>query len=232
MKMKNLIFLLLMLALSSVWAGDATHLYFIGFSKDGRYLAFQQSGISAGEGTAFATLHVIEVIGNRYEVRPLETRSNNDDEAAALKSNLEQGKDKLNELGIIADNQGQQVVARPLSDISVDPKKAKFVLGVPLAGSAQKTYTVILEQKPAEAECASLGKSQMFNLAVINENEKKTKPLQNDTKVPESRGCPLDYRIADVYVYQEKFVAVFLNVSTPGFEGQNVRHMVVTGTLP
>jgi len=103
---------------------------------------------------------------------------------------------------------------------------------VPLTGLAHKTYAVTLELKNGNEECANLGKSQMFNLTVTNENDKKSKPLQNDTKVPESRGCPLDYRIADVFVYQEKFVAVFINVFTPGFEGQNVRYLVVTGTLP
>lgn len=231
--MRNLIFLLLVTWLSSAWASEATHLSVVGFSKDGSRLAFQQSGITGGEGIAIATMYFIDVVGNKYEEKPVETRGSiSDDEKAVLKANLEQTKDKLNELGIIADNPGEQVLARPLSDVGADPKKAKFVVGVPLTGLAHKTYTVTLELKNGDVECANLGKSQMFNLTVTNENDKKSKPLQNDTKVPESRGCPLDYRIADVFVYQEKFVAVFVNVFTPGFEGQNVRYLVVTGTLP
>ncbi|EIJ42603.1 putative secreted protein [Beggiatoa alba B18LD] len=53
--------------------------------------------------------------------------------------------------------------------------------------------------------------------------------LQADKKIPETRGCPLAYRIQDVYIYNGEYIAVFINIFSPGFEGQNMRYIVVTG---
>lgn len=55
--------------------------------------------------------------------------------------------------------------------------------------------------------------------------------LQKDTDVlPKSRSCPVGYKIEQVYIYQNK-IAVFLNVFSQGFEGPDMRYMVVTGEI-
>ncbi len=61
--------------------------------------------------------------------------------------------------------------------------------------------------------------------------KRKTFILQQDKKLPRSRGYVLGYGIQSVYVFK-KHVAVFLSYSVPGFEGADVRQMVVTGILP
>jgi predicted secreted protein len=58
------------------------------------------------------------------------------------------------------------------------------------------------------------------------------KVLQADKKLPKSRDCPMDYRIESVYLYQQRYLAVFLNMFLPRFEGQDMRYLVVTGELP
>lgn len=54
--------------------------------------------------------------------------------------------------------------------------------------------------------------------------------LQQDKIIPASRQCPSLYRIEQVWYYEGK-IAAFLNYNKQGFEGDDLRYMVVTGEL-
>ncbi|MEZ5672199.1 MAG: hypothetical protein R3E08_07330 [Thiotrichaceae bacterium] len=70
---KFAIWILLTTITATAWAGDAATLNFIGFSKTGRYLAFQQYGVTDGKGAAYATLYFVDVLDNGYQEKPIET---------------------------------------------------------------------------------------------------------------------------------------------------------------
>jgi predicted secreted protein len=237
--MKNLIFSLLFVISTPVWAGDASQLKLIGFSKDGDYLAFQQYGITEGEGAGYSTTYFVDVKGNKYAVKPLETRKADVKQETLpdlIQQNLEQAKPDLEKLGIVTDNLGTQVIARLLSDVGADPKKVEFTLGsnpLPPVGVHHKTFVLTLHDEKAktEADCTNLGEIKNLTLTLENTVTKKSKTLQQDKEVPKSRGCPLEYRIQDVYIFNEKYIAVFINVFSHGFEGQNMRYLTVTGTV-
>lgn len=249
-------FLLLSLfTASTVWAGDATKLHFIGFSEDGRYLAFQQYGTADGSGIPFSTLYFVDVKNNYYPKKQIETLDTTGEksEGKILQQNFDAGAGILRELGIIAGNQGQKVISHLFSDVGVELKTVRFAVGMPLAGlyyrtyaltleemksnkkclpsQRSRTYTLNLRERDGKKDCFGVGQSRMFTLYLHNENENASKILQKDRSLPFSRGCPLGYRIQDVYIYQEKYIAVFLNMFTPGFEGQDMRYLVVTGLL-
>ena len=59
-----------MLAASCVFAGDYADLKFIGFSADGRYLAFEESGAWDGAGGDYATTYFVNVAKNTYALPP------------------------------------------------------------------------------------------------------------------------------------------------------------------
>jgi predicted secreted protein len=237
--MKNFILLLLLTLSTSAWSGDATTLNFIGFSKEGDYLAFQQYGITEGEGVGHATTYFVDVKGNKYAAKLTESRKEDaktETIAELSQANLEQAKPELEKLGIIKDNVGTQVVTRLFSDVGANPKKAEFALGMTSLASIippQKTFVLTLqtENAKAESDCSNLGETKNLTLKLENTNAKKSKTLQEDKDIPKSRGCPLDYRIQDVYVYNEKYIAVFINIFSHGFGGQNMRYLVVTGTI-
>lgn len=216
-----------------LFAGDAAKLHFLGFSESGKFLAFQEYGKEEGSGEAYANLYFIDVEGNKYASKSITTRSHTSaSETAIRQTNLEQATDPLKKLGIVADNQGTPVVTHLLTDIGVDSKTVKFTMGVPLAGSSYSTYAItVAEIADLSQECASLGETKMLTLTLKNEGEKKTSMLQKDTHIPKSRGCALGYRIQEVFVYREKYLVIFLNVFLPGFEGQNLRYLAITGTL-
>ncbi len=247
----------LFISSTTVWAGDATKLHFIGFSEEGKYLAFQQYGTADGSGIPFSTLYFVDVKHNKYPKKQVETLDTTSEksEGNILQQNFDAGADTLKNLGIIAGNQGQKVVSHLFSDIGVELKTVRFAVGTPLAGlyyrayaltleemksdkkcqlskpKKNRTYILNLRERDGRKDCFGVGQSRMFTLYLHNENENVAKILQKDRTLPSSRGCPLGYRIQDVYVYQEKYIAIFINMFTPGFEGQDMRYLVVTGML-
>ena len=59
-------------------AGDYANLNFIGFSKDGRYLAFEEYGIQDGSGWAYSKFYFVDVAKNAYAAPSISTWIKND----------------------------------------------------------------------------------------------------------------------------------------------------------
>ena len=68
-----------------------------------------------------------------------------------------------------------------------------------------------------------------FELSLRNDGTeaKNERVLHKDPTLPASRGCANSYSIQNVYLYNNR-IAVFLNVYLPGFEGKDMRYLVVT----
>ncbi len=62
--------LLALLTASAAFAGDYADLDFIGFSTNGKYMAFEQSGEWDGAGGEYATTFYIDVAKNKYALPP------------------------------------------------------------------------------------------------------------------------------------------------------------------
>lgn len=217
-------------------AGEAAELSFMGFAKDGQHLAFEQYGVMDGSGGYFSYLYLVNVPKNSYAVKPIlseivETEQTLIEFRREVRS---QHIPQLEKYDIFPDNHGQHVISHLFSDVGVDPRQVQFNLRPPLQPLISSTFTVRLEEVSAEgeAECFGMGEPKRFTLSVTHDQTNSTEVLQVDKGVPSSRGCPLAYRIQDVYVYNREYIAVFLNMITPGFEGQSMRFLVVTGRLP
>jgi len=233
---KLVIYILLNLVATIAWAGDAATLNFIGFSSTGKHLAFQQYGVTDGKGAAYATLYFLDVADNKYQDKPIETIEDyksgspggREAQETVRQLNLEQAKTQLKALEITAGNTGVQVVSHSPYDTDINSHIARFTLDL----KSNLKYEINLEERQtkAEADCGNLIDTSGFMLS-LKQGENKPKILQHDGKVPKSRGCPLHYHIQDVYVYKNKYVAVFIHVYTASFEGKNMRYIVVTGTL-
>jgi predicted secreted protein len=235
---KLIICLWLFTSVATVWAEDTATLNFLGFSKNGKYLAFQQYGVTDGKGAAYAMLYFIDVVGNNYQEKPIETiedyKSGSPAGTAAQDTvrqlNLDQGKAQLKDLGIEGENFGTKVISHQIYDIDINSHATHFTL----ERQGKVKYEVSLEEhatKP-EMDCNAAPTDVVgFTLNFKRGEDTKPKILQHDNKVPKSRGCPVGYHIQDIYVYKNKYLAVFIHVYTPGFEGKNTRYLVVTGVL-
>ena len=63
-----------------------------------------------------------------------------------------------------------------------------------------------------------------------------TRKIHEDTSIPSSRGCPLDYHFADIVTFypgddRELIVAVLILLEKRGFEGPDGRYLAVTTRL-
>lgn len=242
-KTKNILPLVLFLLLAfapAAFAGDYANLNFIGFSKDGRYLAFEEYGTADGSGYPYANVYFVDVAKNAYAGKAVQIYI--EKETATEASVRRQAKiaaaKKLRALGILEGNTGTHAVSKRLNELDlVEQEKtgAEKVRFAEIIGSMYRKgdYTLTLaETKATTKDCTEDYGYDFFKieLTLRNNEEKTDKTLQKDATLPASRGCVLEYRIQDVFLYEGQ-IAVFLNTYTIGFEGPDMRHMVVTGKL-
>ncbi len=119
---------------SAVFAGDFAELKFIGFSEDGRYLAFEESGEyddhSSGD---YATTYFVDVAQNVYAVAPsVYDFSENDElhtgrysQAARMRRYKLSVTAGMKRFKIIQGNTGKLVVAHLSSDLSYEKPELK-----------------------------------------------------------------------------------------------------------
>lgn len=228
------------LLVPSASAGDFASLNFIGFSKNGKYLAFEEFGTQDGSGYPYSNIYFIDVVKNSFVTTPvrvtLESESATENQARARSKTAAAA--KLRRFGIVSGNRGTLVVARLLTDLNVnwfrngDSGKTQSIA---FADSVGSMYTgpsfdlVLNPQKVVLDECDIAGEpNYKFELVLKNHQTEKTAVLQRDAELPSSRYCPLGYAIQYVHLY-ENYIAVILNYYRVGFEGPDMRYLIVTG---
>lgn len=220
-------------------AGDFAERDVIGFSPDGHYFAFEEYGVQDGSGFPYSNVYIIDVDADRWlpgtPVRVLlEDEQLERDEARDRA--LEQASAKLDDLEIF--DIPVHVASNPVTQLNAD---FNFVLVNPriVMPPIDKPYAFKLSAYPLPAGadyCADFGETKGFQLDLIHGEDDTTVTLQRDERLPQSRGCPLDYQIADVYTYypqdgQPAFAALVRMIQV-GFEGPDGRYLAVTGRLP
>jgi len=222
------------MSLSLAYAGDAAGLSVWGFSQDGRYLAFEQFGVEDGSGLPYAEYYFIDVPNNAYATSPISA----DPKAfadkgleAAINDAKTRAKPWFDKLHLQSPQAGIRVIHHPLTDLGADAYNVAFSSQTPLAGVDVDQYELTLNERNTEQTCAGVAPAKILSLTLKNQHSGRSVTLQNDARLPTSRGCVIRYRIQDVYTYEDH-VAVFINLFSPGFEGENMRFMVITGKLP
>jgi predicted secreted protein len=264
---------LVLAALSSpLLAGDYASLKFIGFSRDGKYLAFEESGEWDGSGGEYATTYYVDTVKNSFAAAPTVFEW---EDGAPGRSRLSLRYKKsvpvfLKKFGIVGGNTGQLAVAHLLSDMTfVKPAlrehyfyedgknepvdklmpdyegafirrdgggNEKIIFNPGIDSYRQNTEEfyelTLIPTRAKETDICSEGYKIELTLK-DNTRHRATalQILQKDADVlPKSRNCPFGYKVERVYVYENK-IAVFLNVFSIGFEGPDMRYMVVTGEI-
>lgn len=220
--MKKL-FLAIFLGFSLVQAGDLAHFDLIGFSKDGKYLAFRQAAIGDGSGFPYADIDVIDVAKNSLVANAnVNTQTGNSSTAQVRVAVLTKASSILKKYGITDGNQGRFVAgALGGSQGAVQDNTLEF-----RAVGREYKLELLMKDGGKETDCDGHA-PQLLKITLVG---KITKILQNDTQLPASRKCAADYRMHSVFVYGSS-LAVFVSVGSDGFEGSNVRFMVVTAKL-
>jgi predicted secreted protein len=243
LKIYSLLFAFFVLAVmpASVFAGDFATLNFIGFSEDGKYLAFEEYGTQDGSGFPYSNYYFVETAKNSYAAAPVKKFTENEtiSENAIRLQAKKAAAVNLRKFKIAAGNTGTLLVARLPTDIDVQ----KIAPGSENKDQTIKFYDEEYEcyggdifelglktSKANAKRCEDYGFDfdiLKFELS-LKTNGVEEKILQKDKDLPESRGCPHTYSVQNVYSYKNQ-IAVFVNIYKYGFEGPDMRYMVVTG---
>jgi predicted secreted protein len=220
MKRIALIMLASLVASSLALAGDEATLDFIGFSRDGRHLAFEQYGTQDGSGFPYSEMYVVDVASNTLasSTRVL-LKTENASLGQARSQTMAQSRAALTRYGIVRGNQGRfaEVAAKREQWQSFD----FTALG--------RRYSLNLNETLASAT-PSCGDNVPKYLSLTLRFGAFERLIQHDTRLPASRACAYDYEVHSVFVFGRS-LAVFVKLLLTGFEGPDVRWMVVTTIL-
>ncbi len=236
-------------------AGDGAALNVLGFSPDGRYFAFEQYGIEDGVGDIYSSITVIEVAGDRpVKGTPVTVVIGNDDpdygkdpekrlpavrtKAAANAAPLLQPLSISQPGRLVASTSGSR--AREILDFDMVKTAQKAVVGslpMPKNGFGPDARLVLREFDIAMPRCKDViqsGHPNGFGLTL----ERKGRPtihLSRDQTIPEARGCPDRYGIAEVHALAlpdgSTALAVVIQYFYTVSEGPDRRFLAVTGRV-
>lgn len=234
---------LLLICSANVFAGDFSRLNVIGFSPDGKYLAFEEYGTQDGSGFPYSSIYFIETAKNSFAAQPVKVylESETATEATARLKAKTSASANLKKFKIVSGNVGELVVSRLITDLSANgfdnagDDKNQTIRFTDERMSHYYVDEFELALKTSEVKtkpCADYldQPGLKFDLTLKNLRAENAAPkiLQSDKTLPESRNCPFNYSIQNVYTFKNT-IAVFMNVFTAGFEGPDMRFMAVTG---
>ncbi len=231
---------------TSVIAGDYAQLNFIGFSADGKYLAFEEFGTQDGSGFPYSNIYFVDVEKNSFAAPPVKKTIGEGliDESKIPGEDFIRAKARtaaaanLRKYKILAGNTGKLVVARLLTDLNVEKIKPNGEKKDQVIAFTDEVFTNVYENiyelslKTSEVKIKECDYNYepvlKFDLLLNGRNFDAPRILQSDRSLPASRNCPLTYSIQNIYLFGNK-IAVFMNVYSMGFEGPDMRYLVVTG---
>lgn len=247
--MKKIIAAVLLCASSLTFAGDVAKLTHLGFSADGKFYAFMQSGVNDGLGNAYAEVRFLDVAKNSFAapgVDRFETEDDMSDGQSRGQAALEAEALKASEASLkalkISKNNGQVVLSRKLEDLDARKlKEANFSIFPIIPGLGSSTFKMNLKVIKAQSQQTCLGDAadaRKLKLELVNSQTNKVKVLQEDKVIPKSRGCALNYEIEDIIATPDSYgmggttsVVALIRVFSDGFEGNNVRYIAISGLL-
>ncbi len=238
-------------------ANAETHkLHVHGFSADGSKFIFEEYGVSDGAGIPHATLYAIDVATDAF-MSSSPVRTDFTEEAAQqlessqpadfLAAGEKMARDRLKELSV-----NLMTAVGPTKRGTVRVQHSPFQLNTsnPIRfstvgyalnySSSENTKGWSLEIQPIEFEAKSStcegwrDYEYGFRLILTNEESETIKILSEDTRVPDSRGCPQNYHIEQVITHGPKdkmSMAVIIRYASRGFEGYDGKILATTGQI-
>jgi predicted secreted protein len=230
---------------TNLFAGDYAHLHFIGFSRDARYMAFEEFGIMDYEGHAYSSIYFIDVENNIFAAAPVKTvgksmRWNEDDEEfmePVRHLNRIKAATGFRKFRIVEGNTGILVAAHVVNELPPVGDEKGSESGIPMRVAFTKRgntlyregyWEIDLKETPTGEEKYGQ-KLETFQLTLKNESGEAT-ILQKAGKLPKTRESATGYAFQQAFRYRNR-LAVFVGVFSRGWEGDDMRFVAVTGRL-
>ena len=217
----------------------------IGFSPDGAVFAFAEHGVQDGSGAPYANGFAIDVEDDAFvagtpvrlgggepgDLSQAETFARLEGLRAQARAAIEEA------TGEGRWRRGDVLMFSPVTDLGRDGTEVtvnpRYIPGV-----IEGALTARLEAIPFANDtngCPDFGRPIVgFRLTVEDGHHLVT--LNEDASVPSSRGCPTGYRIGGIETHHPpdgtRSLAVLVQMSTIGFEGDDGRWLAVTHRGP
>jgi len=208
-------------------AADVAQVEVLGFSPDGSRFGFVQSGIHDGSGFPFAEIAVIDVAADRlvpgFPVRVrIETDGASREQAVSRAKRRARG--MLVRHGVPRSGEELQPPEIPLPSA-----KSRIEVRLPAGGmlvAEGQPFPIATPRHCTGVEEATAG----FELRLAITGQPAI--LQRDRTIPMGRGCPLRYRVMQVFTAKRvqgmRGIAVLVAYERHGFEGSDLRYLAVT----
>lgn len=216
--------LLAALALLSVpaRAGIKADLRVLGFSPDGRYFAFEDSGpFDAVEGH-WSRIVIVDAAADAL-ARPAFTTSRPNEDASKTEVPLD---------AVRAENLRKAAPSLRALGVKLGDEGAAPALAEGRFGHAGAAYELQLSTKAFPSPDCRDGEGSVGYTLVLKD-ARGPRTLHGDVRVPRSRGgrgCVLGYALREVRA-KGKYLIVLLDVTEPGFEGPSVGRLAAAATL-
>ncbi|MBX7151104.1 DUF2259 domain-containing protein [bacterium] len=201
-------------------AGDESSCAVLGFSLDGRYVAFEMFGVHDGTGFPYSSVFIVDVPANKYLVESYEVGQEEENqhcenvELQIRKLAIEKTSEKFAKYQISFGN-----VGRSQKPENILPQFFHFVDG-------QISYQIeVIETElygnNITQNCNDGFPVKRFNLELTIGNSIWI--LEKDI----IKDCPFFHSIENVVIYKNSIV-IFIRYSKPGFEGPDYRQIALT----
>lgn len=233
----SLILLALAVPVSSVALaqGEAeakTEAAIIGFSADGKYVAYEVYGESAISPDAHSIIRFVNVAKNKFVGKRIIYADSYED-GTTLKKIRAKARKKA---GIYFRRLGITPGEFPGDEVEITSRSPKNQKGFRIDFKANKNfYRLELFKRVVRRKgyCQKILENKTLKIFTLRLKEMQTgafKILQKDRKLYKSRGCVFKYDFHSAFFHRDKLV-VFINAKSMDQEGSMLTQLVVTGKL-
>lgn len=238
--------ILLLTTAMPAFAEDTPYVKLLGFSDNGRYMAFQDIVVTDGAGDRYSTVRILDTTTDKYVAAVKDfTEAPGDgpnvDFVPWTKKALAKAKETLDKYGIKESN-GAVVHVSTAPRISTMIYNGKYVslhlrtMPVNMAGDTQvsrdklqerfelcESFSSDSERNPYPKENSLVGYEIFAN---EEDSPRPQVTLHSDKRVPLSRYCPYDYSINSAFAFGNK-VVLLVSYNSYGFEGPDTNFITV-----
>ena len=218
-------------------AGDTAEINVLGFSANGGIFAFEEYGVQDVSGFPYANRYFIDTSKDEFlpgtPVRVLLDNENAD--LATARGDAAAKSQSIVADAILSANKGYLAAFNAVTEESADPFNL-LANPRPIFPPVDEPVAFKLEETaaPVPKGCEEFGEIKGFRL-IRSQPAGKSTILHDDSSIPESRSCPLGYRLGGFQTFFPEdgppVFAVLIAVRRFGFEGPDYRWIAVTGKL-
>ena len=219
------------LAATTASAGDFAAFTPLGFSENDKVFAFEEYGTEDGSGVAYSNIFFIDTEKDAYiDGTPfrLRTEADNASVSAARALAVREALTMIQEYNLL-DHPGWLAAFNPITENNGDGTLIRYRAHPNLSPvSAMVLESFPLAPNPA---CTDITPDARGFRLIYRSPEGQEQEIHTDKRLPQSRNCPIEYRLGGVMTYggggPDAVHVALVTVLSQGFEGPTGRWIAV-----